>query len=250
MGTQNPYMENVNLVLPDPDTRCLTVITARGGSEGLPGKNIRELRGKPLIVWTIEAALNARLEQHLIVSTDDMDIASIAAEHGASVPFLRPAELATDEASSEAVILHAIEFFAGRGCYFPYVMLLQPTSPLRTAQDIDDAFAFMLRSDATSCVSICENEHSAYKIFFLNENNTLTHILASQKMTRRQEHPKTYRTNGAIYIFETAWFVKNKTFISRETAAFVMPIERSIDIDSALDFTIASAILGSLLKGR
>jgi CMP-N-acetylneuraminic acid synthetase len=243
-------MESIAWVSPSPDAQCLTVITARGGSKGLPGKNVQKFVGKPLIAWTIEAARGAKLGQHIIVSTDDMGIASVAAQHGASVPFLRPAELATDNSSSEAAVLHAIDFFVRSGFRFPYVMLLQPTSPLRTAKDIDDAFAFMKCSSAPSCVSVCKNEHSAYNLFFLNENNTLSYVLPPQKTARRQDHPKTYRANGAIYIVETEWFLKNKTFIGVETVAFIMPDERSVDIDNAMDFTIAAAMLDSFSAVR
>ena len=130
----------------------LAVITARGGSKGVPGKNLRPLAGKPLLSWTVEAALCAKCVTRTIVSTDAPEIADVAVKAGAEAPFLRPAELASDTASSADVVVHALEQCPG----YDYVLLLQPTSPLRTADDIDAAFARMLAANGNACVSVSE----------------------------------------------------------------------------------------------
>lgn len=232
------------------DTRCLTIITARGGSKGLPGKNIRDLNGKPLLAWTIQAALCATLPQHVVVSTDDARIRTISLQYGAHVPFIRPQELATDTATSMSVVFHTIDFFAQQGLSFEYVMLLQPTSPLRDAQDIDAAYAHMLQSSAPACVSVCEADHSPYLMFLLSATNTLCRLLPEQPSPRRQDLPRAYRTNGAIYIAQTRWLLQTQNFIGAETVAFIMPKSHSVDIDDQDDFERASCYLQHTAHGE
>lgn len=222
----------------------LALVPARGGSKGLPGKNILPLGGKPLIAWTIEAALGSRFISECIVSTDNEEIASVARAAGASVPFLRPANLADDTASSLDVVLHTLEWAKGQGKKYDTLLLLQPTSPLRTAEDIDSALDLFSGTNLKSCVSICETEHSPYWAFSLDDAGRLHEILPTpEKSSRRQDLPVTYQANGALYIENLEWLLEKKTFIARETIGFVMPCIRSVDIDSALDMLVAEAIL-------
>ena len=148
---------------PERESRVLAVITARGGSKGLPQKNIRPLAGKPLIAYTIDTASQARLLDRTVVSTDDQQIAEIARQHGAETPFLRPPQLATDDISVYPALAHAVQWLEEHEDYHPdYVMLLQPTSPLRTVEDIDNSIMIALEKDADGVVSLCEAKHHPY----------------------------------------------------------------------------------------
>ena len=223
----------------------LAIIPARGGSKGLPGKNIKMLHNKPLINWTIDAALNAKCISNVVVSTDDDKIASIAIEAGAVVPFKRPDFLATDEATSMDCVKHCIDALKQQGEVFDYVIMLQPTSPLRTSADINDAFAKYVRSSNhpnETLVSVCsaptkynwlmkaEGEY----LNFVNKQNT-------SKLQPRQQLPNLFLPNGAIYI-DT---VKNlgDSFYSKNTLFYLMPNERSIDIDTLEDFYQAEKLI-------
>lgn len=213
-------------------TRLLALITARGGSKGLPRKNILPVGGKPLIAWTISAAKDADCVDHVVLSSDDDEIMEVASRWGCEVPFRRPPELASDTATSIDVVLHAIDQVPG----YDYVILLQPTSPLRTSQDIDSAFKLMRSSGAPSCVSVCEAEQSPYWMYRLKDNGRLENIIPkSPGVTRRQDLPLIYVLNGAIYIAKVEWLRSSKSFLSEETIAYLMPIDRSVDIDNAED---------------
>jgi len=212
--------------------RTLGVITARGGSKGLPGKNVMPAAGRPLIAWTIDAALACRSIDRLVLSTDDDVIADVARRHGCDVPFRRPLALATDSATSIDVILHALDEVPG----FEIVVLLQPTSPLRTAADIDATCDLVARG-APASVSVAPVEQSPYWMYRLDEARGLEPILPLPAgVTRRQELPPIYALNGAVYAADVAWLSRTRTFVTTETVAHVMPIERSIDIDTAADF--------------
>jgi CMP-N-acetylneuraminic acid synthetase len=212
--------------------RTLGVITARGGSKGLPKKNLLPAGGRPLIAWSIDAALASTCIDHLIVSTDDADIAEIACRHGAHVPFMRPAALASDTASSIDVVLHALDEVPG----FDVVVLLQPTSPLRLASDIDATWS-LLSEGAPAAVSVAPVEQSPYWMYRLTPSHALEAILSLPAgITRRQDLPPVYALNGAVYAADVAWLRQSRSFLSPETVAHVMPIERSIDIDTADDF--------------
>lgn len=216
------------------------MITARGGSKGLPRKNILPMAGRPLIGWTIAAALAARCVGRVIVSTDSKEIAEIALAQGAEVPFLRPAELASDTADSTEVLRHAVEQCPG----FEYVLLLQPTSPLRTAADIDAAFARMRESGKPSCVSVCEAEESPWLLCNKTGDGCIAPLMPPLPGAgRRQDMPPVYRINGAIYLAKTAWFLQENTLLAAETLGYEMPRERSIDIDTKADFDRARQLL-------
>lgn len=219
--------------------KVLALIPARGGSKGIPGKNIANLAGKPLIAWTIEAARECPSIDSIVLSTDDPAIVEVAVEYGCSVPFTRPLELATDIASSIDVVLHALEQLPA----FDVVLLLQPTSPLRTAADIEACLGLL--SEAPAVVSLRPSDDHPYLIFEINENNSLTPYAkpATSQSLRRQDLPGAWCLNGAIYAADTAWLISQKSFISPQTAAYKMPIERSLDIDTPADLRHADEIL-------
>lgn len=213
----------------------LAIITARGGSKGLPRKNVLMAGGRPLIAWTISAARESSAIDRVVLSSDDDEIMEAAKMWGCEVPFRRPPELASDTATSMDVVLHALDQLPG----YDFVVLLQPTSPLRTSADIDAAFKQILSSGAPSCVSVCEAEQSPYWMYRLKENGQLTKLIPeSIGVTRRQDLPLVYTLNGAIYIAQIDWLRKTKSFIGDGCIAYQMPRERSIDIDNAEDFEV------------
>lgn len=210
----------------------LALIPARGGSKGVPRKNVRMVGGKPLIAWTIEAARNSSFIDAVVVSTDDAEIAAIACAHGAEIPFMRGLDLSSDTARSIDVALDAIERCPG----YQWVVLLQPTSPLRNARDIDQALSLCINSKSTSCVSLTEVEAHPDWMFTLGNDSTLTPYAIGSLATRRQDLPSVYTLNGAIYVADTDWLVKNRSFIGPGTIGYEMPRERSLDIDEEMDF--------------
>lgn len=225
--------------------KVLALVPARGGSKGLPGKNVKDLGGKPLIAWSIEAGLGSAFVDEVAVSTDAEEIAEAARRWGARVPFLRPAELATDGAKSIDVALHALDWYARGGIEFGYLLLLQPTSPLRTARDVDAAFALLSERKGKGVVSVCATEHHPWWSNVLPEDGCLGEFLRPELLAAsRQQLPPFYRLNGAIYLADTAYLRQGKAFLGKETFAFIMPPERSVDIDSALDFDLADVLVG------
>lgn len=223
--------------------RVLGIIPARGGSKGVPGKNVRVVGNKPLIVWTIEAALAASHVDRVIVSSDDDAIIAVARSAGADVPFRRPGHLATDSASSIDVILHALDELPG----YDLVVLLQPTSPLRVAADIDGAIESCVRAGAPACVSVSEAEQSPYWMFQLEAGNRLRPLLGEiHTASRRQELPQVYMLNGAIYVADCGWLRQTRAFLTLDTIAYLMPCDRSVDIDTPADLAAAEAALAAL----
>ena len=220
--------------------KILAVITARAGSKRLPNKSILPLAGKPLIAWTIDEAKKSRYVDKLIVSTDSNKIAEISKKYGAEVPFLRPAELANDKANSISVLKHSIEFFNKE---YDYILLLQPTSPLRTVRDIDNAIE-MLNNDTKAVVSVCETEHSPLWSNTLPEDLSMANFIRPEIRNKRsQDLPKYYRLNGAIYIAEIDYFYQNNGFIGNNTKAFIMSQQKSVDIDTELDFKFCEMLI-------
>lgn len=222
----------------------LALIPARGGSKGVPRKNIKLLLDKPLIAYTIEAALQVDFIDKVIVSTDDLEIAQISREYGAEVPFLRPYELATDEAKSIDVILHAMDWMEKEHGIFNLILLLQPTSPFRNGEDIKAAFDIFFKKNAKAVVSVCEAEHSPLWMNTLNDDLNMKDFIRKDILNKnRQELGKYYRINGAIYIAEWDYLRQNKTFFGDKTYAYIMPKERSIDIDTEMDFKFAEFLI-------
>jgi len=221
-------------------TSILAVIPARGGSKGLPGKNIRKLSGKPLIAWSIEQALNSKYIDKVVVSTESPSIAVLAREYGADVPFLRPKKFATDKARSLDVILHALDFYESKKKIFDIIVLLQPTSPLRKSSDINKAIEGLLINKAKAIVSVCNDGHSPLWSVTLTVNNKIGVSLGKNAdKQNRQNLPVFYRINGAIYIAHVDYLKQNNGFFGKYTFAYIMPPERSVDIDSRFDFRLA-----------
>ncbi|WP_078129424.1 cytidylyltransferase domain-containing protein [Leptospira alexanderi] len=221
------------------DQKILGLIPARGGSKGIPRKNIKFIAGKPLIVWTIEAALKSKYLTSIVVSTDDSEIAEVAKQTGASVPFLRPSELATDYSSGIDPVLHALDNLPE----FDYVMLLQPTSPLRTSTDIDDCIEFAMKRKTNSVVSVCETQENPFWMFCLDDSLRMTKLLNVEDVKRRQDSPKIFSLNGSIYLSEVNYFREKKKFITEDTLAYLMSKESSIDIDDMMDWKLAEILL-------
>lgn len=223
----------------------LAVIPARGGSKGVPGKNIKELLGKPLIAYTIEAARESGMFSKIIVSTDSKHVAEIARKYGAEIPFMRPDEISGDMASSDDAILHALAFYESQGIKFEEVCKLQPTSPLRTAKHIQEACMLFRKKKADFLVSVCECEHSPLWAGKIGEDLSMDTFIAEEvKRACRQDLPIYYRLNGAIYIGKTERFCEKKNFLGKNSVAYIMSQRDSVDIDSDLDFLLAQQIMG------
>lgn len=224
--------------------KSIAIIPARSGSKGLPDKNILPLGGKPLLAYSIEAARTSGLFDVIHVSTDSEHYADIARQYGADVPFLRSAETSSDTASSNDAIMEVLERYAQLGNTFDAFMLLQPTSPLRTAEDIRDAFHLMEETHAQTVVGVCEMDHSPLWCNTLPEDHCMDGFLSKAAHMPRQALPTYYRINGAVYLSRVPAFLAAGTLsYDADCYALVMPRERSIDIDSRLDFQIAEAIL-------
>lgn len=222
--------------------RILAIIPARGGSKGLVGKNIKVLGDKPLIAWTIQAALSTEEIYKTIVSTDCTEIASVAKEYGAEVPFIRPDTIATDGATTADVISHAINFFDEK---FDIIIVLQPTSPFRTNTDIRNAITLYNDNTASSVVSVVKSDKSPYWSFFVDDSLNMRPILNLEgQFSRRQELPDSYFLNGAIYIVGTKQFLRDAKFIYTDSLSYVMCKKSSIDIDDIMDFKLAQLMLG------
>ena len=225
--------------------KVLAIIPARGGSKGLPGKNIKPLLGKPLIAWTIEEAKKSKYIDRLIVSTEDEEIAEVSKKFGAEVPFMRPKELSTNEAKGIDVVLHAIEWMEKNDKSYDLIILLQPTSPLRTSKDIDKATEMLPSKNAKAIVSVCKTHHHPYWSNILPEDGCMKDFIEPKAMNKnRQELPTFYRLNGAIYLCYTDYLKREKRFIGCDTFAYIMPTERSVDIDDEVDFKLAEILIG------
>ena len=224
----------------------LGLIPARGGSKGLPRKNIKLLLGKPLIAWTIEQALASKYLDRVIVSTDDKEILDISKKYGAEVPFMRPKELAMDNVKGIDVVLHAIVSLKedDRRKQYDLIMLLQPTSPLRKSVDIDKAIEFLFLKKAKAIVSVCEVDHHPLWANTLPEDGCMKDFIRQEIMNKnRQELSVLYRLNGAIYLAYCNYLKKYRSFIGEKTFAYVMPRERSIDIDNEVDLSLAEVLI-------
>jgi CMP-N,N'-diacetyllegionaminic acid synthase len=223
----------------------LGVIPARGGSKAIPRKNLALLANKPLLAWTVEVAIESDSLDRVVISTDDPEIAEVGKKLGAEIPFLRPAELATDTSASIDVILHAIRWFDENEKYRPdYVLLLQPTSPLRTATDIRNSIEIMIAKKGDSVVSVCETHQHPLWMKTVNDEGKLVDLGPQSSVpARRQDLPSVFALNGAIYLALRTFLLSERTFISDCTYAYVMPPERSIDIDTPWDFRVADLIL-------
>lgn len=223
--------------------RILAVIPARGGSKGLPGKNIRPLHGRPLIAWTIAAARGSRRLDRIVVSTDDPAIAAVAAAHGCPVPFLRPAALAADDTPSVDVVLHALDAI---GDAHDMVVLLQPTSPLRLTEDIDRAIDLCLERGAPACVSVAPAPKPPEWLMRMDADGRLVPLLpGGLRSARRQDADAALLPNGAVYVARVDWLRRTRSFYAEGTIGFLMPYARSVDIDDDMDFRLAEMRLAA-----
>lgn len=223
--------------------RVLAIIPARGGSKGVPRKNIRPLAGKPLIVWAIDEAKKSAYIDRLIVSSEDTEIIDTAREYGCEVPFVRPAELAADETPGIDPVLHALDALPEQ---YDLVVLLQPTSPLRTVEDIDGCIRQCVEDNAPFCVSVTEVDKHPFWMFTLPENHVLQPLLtadSAMRGRRRQDLPPVYVLNGAVYVADVRHLQQHRTFVTAGTAGYAMPRERSADIDTETDFFTCDILL-------
>lgn len=228
------------------DKKIVAIIPARSGSKGLKDKNIKLLNGKPLIAYTIEAAQRAQLFDDIIVSTDSKKYAEIAIQYGASVPFLRPEQLAADESSSNDVILYTLNELEKNDQTFDYFMLLQPTSPFRSEIDIMNAIKLLWDKKGHSVVSVCEAETSPLLMNTIDSSLSMENFLDRQNNKRRQDLTSFYRLNGAIYLSNTEIYKRNRSFYEENSFAYIMDKKSSVDIDDMFDFIVAKALITDL----
>lgn len=219
----------------------LAIIPARSGSKGLPDKNIKYLLDKPLMAYTIEAAIKSNCFKDVIVSTDSAKYAEIAQQYGASVPFLRSSQLSNDTASTLDVISEVLDKLKEQGKTYEHFMILQPTSPLRNANHIKECIKMLIEKKANAIVSMCPCEHPIEWSKKLDSNLCLDGLF--KPSARRQEEKKTYRLNGAMYLSRVDYFLKEKNFYKENCYAYVMSCRDSVDIDTIEDFLYAQTLL-------
>lgn len=227
--------------------KILGLIPARGGSKGVPNKNIKLLGGKPLICYTIEASLATAEIDNLVVSTDSENIAKISKDAGANVPFLRPAELATDKSPSIDTVIHAVEFLAKKNVHFDAVCLLQPTCPFRTTEDIENAIKTFKNQEADSLISVREvpHQYNPHWTFEADEDEQFLQIATGEKdiISRRQELPKAYHRDGSIYIVKTEVLLEKRSLYGDKIAFHVSQNPIDVNIDTLEDWAKAEAVL-------
>jgi CMP-N-acetylneuraminic acid synthetase len=232
--------------------KILVVIPARGGSKGVPRKNIREIAGKPLIAWVIDAALRAQEQfTHLIVSTDDEEIADIARFHGANVPFIRPAELASDEASSAVVIEHAVKYMEEQEkITYDWTLLIQITNPLVQSEDIVNVIKIANKNPQASAVtSVQKSPVHPNKIKVIRDGYLKPHVDGTLETIRRQELSDSYyKRNGSLYMTRRDVLMQQGDMYGDKILPYLMPPERSFDIDTEMDLKIAETMLQCLMN--
>jgi len=228
------------------DKKVLAVIPARGGSKRLPRKNVLPLAGKPLIAWTIEAGKGSKYIDKIVVSSDDDEILEIARNYKVDT-IKRPSYLATDEAKTVDVVKHVLE---NQRENFKYIILLQPTSPLRKAEHIDEAFEILIKKNADAVISVCPVDHPVQWCNTLPDNLSMINFISEEVLNKRsQELPVYYRINGAIYIVKTERFITEHTFFLKDKIfAYIMDRKSSIDIDDKIDFKIASVLVDKSIE--
>ena len=231
------------------ERRIVSIIPARFGSKGLPRKNIKLLAGKPLIAYSIEAALESKTIEKIVISTDDRQVMDISNSYGVEV-IKRPKELSRDESPTINVIFHALEVLKTENYKTDVILLLQPTSPLRTAEDIDDSIRLYLESHCESVISVCEFEHSPYWSFKI-EGGYLRPLFGAEALKRRrQDLEMAYVPNGALFISIPENLRKYDGFYCPGTIPYIMPPERSIDIDNEVDFLLVELLMKQNIKAK
>jgi hypothetical protein len=225
--------------------KILAIIPARGGSKGLPGKNIKPLCGKPLIGWTIEQAQASKYIDEIFVSTDSKEIATVAEDFGVKVPFLRPSELATDTSPSSAFVLHTIDYYRNKGQEFDYILLLEPTSPLRDVVDINMSIEQLLNHNTAKSIVGVSKIQAAHPAFLVNisKEGLLKPYLEEMKTLRRQELSVLYFFEGSLYLSEIDYYIETQSFYHNLTLPYVVPKYKSYEIDDIVDFYIIENLL-------
>ncbi|WP_077597057.1 acylneuraminate cytidylyltransferase family protein [Oceanobacillus kimchii] len=225
--------------------KMIAIIPARSGSKGLPGKNVKDLNGKPMIAYTIEAALKTKKFDEVYVSTDSRVYADIALEYGAKVPFLRNNRLASDKASTWEVVKEVLNWYKqNQGKEYCKVCLLQPTSPLRDEKDIIKALELMEKKKARTVISVCPNDHPLHIVNTITSDLSLNNFMSNEvESKRRQELDQVYRINGAIYIRYVNDVLQNEPIYSSKSYAYIMSKLNSVDIDDYVDFLLADVLL-------
>jgi CMP-N,N'-diacetyllegionaminic acid synthase len=226
------------------DMNILAIIPARGGSKGIPGKNIKLLAEKPLIVYSIEAAIKSKYVNKTVVSTDNDEIGRISKKYGAEV-IKRPNELAQDDSPTIDAVIHVLTTLERKGYLADILVLLQPTSPLRTQEDVDNAINLFIKNKdkCDSIVSVCEFEHSPYWSLKIEKDYLKPNFGEEYFNMRRQDLPKLYRPNGSLFISKTASLLKFNSFYGEKILPYIMSEEKSIDIDTDVDFRLAESIM-------
>lgn len=220
--------------------KILGIIPARGGSKGIPNKNIVDFLGKPLIARTIETALDSNVFAKIIVSTDSQEIADISSSYGAEVPFLRPSDLAGDSIGAIDVDIHTIQWLEKHESFnADYIIHLQATSPFRTAEDIRNVINLAVEKDADSVISLSVVSEHPNWMKLVSKEGKISSFLEEDQITSRQKLPEIYRLNGAIYMVKTSKFVDERTWFFEKTYAYIMSRQASIDIDEPFDLEIA-----------
>ena len=230
-----------------PGSEVVALIPARGGSKRVPRKNVRLVGGRPLIAWTIDIAQRCPVLDKVIVSTDDGEIAHIAQQLGALVPFLRPPELSTDDARSVDVMLHALDWLEAHGEYPHWLVLLQPTSPLRAPEDVQGAFELARTMDADAVIGVTVWDIPWSHMAFLRDDGTLSLAEDGERLTSSLRGLNVV-INGAVYVSKVAALRQYRSLFAGQVYGYVVPRERSLDIDTEWDLHIADLILGS--RGR
>ena len=227
------------------DKTILGIIPARGGSRGIPRKNLINLCGKPLISYTIEAGLKSKYIDYLMVTTDDIEIAEVSKQYGADVPFLRPKELADDKSKTVDAIVHAINTLKDMSNNFDVLVLLQPTQPLREVSDIDRAIEYFFEKEMKGLVSISPVEDHPILIRKIDEDGTLSSLLGVNSTVRRPDMPTYYRVNGCIYINKVDDITAETSF-NDNPIGYLMDQEHSVDIDEMVDLIIAQYYINNM----
>lgn len=226
------------------NSRILALIPARGGSKGIKNKNIIPVAGKPLIAYSIDAALHSKYVDDIVVTTDSQIIADVAKEYGARVPFLRPDYLASDTAKTIDAVIHAVDELKNQGHSYDVLLLLQPTQPLRTSEDIDAAIELFYQNNQKATVSVSPVDDHPLLIRTVSSDGCLTNLLNTGSTCRRQDMPDYYRVNGCIYLNKISEVDKDLSFNDNKLA-YIMPRERAVDIDEPKDLLLAEYYLNN-----
>ena len=226
--------------------KILAIIPARGGSKRLKRKNTLDLSGRPLIAWTIEAALKSKYIDRVVVSTDDSQIANVSKKYGADVPCMRPDNLATDKSASIDTVLHMIEYLEKNGEFYSFIVLLKPTSPLRTTKNINESIELLQDRKCDAVISVCKAEHSPLWCNIIPLDSDLSNFLDSSVLNKRsQDLAQYYRLNGAIFLCNIDRLKRENTFfLKSDSVAYKMDQSRSVDIDNQVDLDLAHFWMG------